>query len=111
MKNKITATLIIIATILGLNYRVNGQTQQQSIENFTLKGDSLVNINDRRAETDFRIFFTPNNSQNSDNITSEQLAWSQSIFMPSSPIFLQPATQDVNGNDGLQVQLDLSEDQ
>ncbi|TAE59902.1 MAG: hypothetical protein EAZ76_14525 [Nostocales cyanobacterium] len=109
MKIKITATLTIIATILGLSYSVNAQVQKPAKENYTLTGDSLVNINDRRAETDFSIFFESKNSQSSKNVTSEQLPWSQSIYMNSSPIFLQPANQDVNGNDGVQVQLDLSD--
>lgn len=112
MKIKITTTLAIIATVFGINSVVYGQSQNQpQSADFTLNGDSLVNINDRRAETDFRIFFTNTNSQGLENTTSEQLPWSQSIFIPSSPIFLQPANQDVNGNDGLQVQLDLSDDQ
>ncbi|WP_353932053.1 hypothetical protein WJM97_05575 [Okeanomitos corallinicola TIOX110] len=112
MKVKITATLAIISSIFSINSVVYGQSQNQpQAKDFTLNGDSLVNINDRRAETDFRIFFTNKNSQGLGNTTSEQLPWSQSIFMPSSPIFLQPANQDVNGNDGFQVQLDLSDDQ
>ncbi|QYX31880.1 hypothetical protein [Sphaerospermopsis torques-reginae] len=108
MKTKISVTLTIIAAVFGVNSTVYAQsTEQVNQENFTLKGDSLVDINDRRAENDFSRFFNQQNNQGAENNTSEELPLSESITIPDAPIFLQPANQNLNENDGLQLQFDL----
>ncbi|WP_413173505.1 hypothetical protein [Anabaena azotica] len=111
MKAKLSVTLTIIATFLGINNAVYGQAiARPQAENLTLSGDSLVNINDRNAENDFGKFFEQmSKNQSKENTISEQLPLSESITIPSSPIFLQPAYQNLNENDGLQLQLDLSD--
>jgi hypothetical protein len=118
MKAKITLTLAIIAALVSLDNSVNAQsTSQPQPGSFTLRGDSLVNINHRSAQDDFGQFFNQQNSRNISNnqgqesTISEKLPLSESISIPATYIFLQPATQNINGNDGLQVQLDLSDDQ
>ncbi|WP_438892918.1 hypothetical protein [Anabaena sp. WFMT] len=111
MKAKFPATLTIIAAFFGINSAVYAQsiTQPQS-GNWTLSGDSLVNINDRSAENDFGKFFDQiSKTQAQENTLSEELPLSESISIPSTPIFLQPAYQNLNENDGLQLQLDLSD--
>jgi hypothetical protein len=118
MKAKITATLTVLAAIFGVDNAVYAQsTVQPQPGNFTLSGRSLVNIDYRNAEDDFRKFFqqdNPNlisNNQSDENTVSQELPLSESISASTDSIFLQPATQNINGNDGLQVQLDLSDNQ
>ncbi|MEA5552174.1 hypothetical protein VB713_14610 [Anabaena cylindrica UHCC 0172] len=113
MKGKFPAILTSITAIFSINSVVYAQsiTQPQS-ENWTLSGDSLVNINDRSAENDFGKFFDQiSNNKAQENKISEELSLSESISIPFTAIFLQPANQNINGNDGLQVQLDLSDNQ
>ncbi|AFZ23760.1 hypothetical protein Cylst_1476 [Cylindrospermum stagnale PCC 7417] len=107
MNHKITAALSIMAALTALESSVFAQSPepQPNLENFTLSGDSLIGIDDRSAQRDFGKFFEQQN-RGSDNTTSEQLPLNESISLPSTPIFLQPA-QSTNGNDGLQLQLDL----
>lgn len=118
MKAKITAALTVIATLVGVDNAVYAQSAvKPQPENFTLSGHSLVNIDYRSAEEDFRKFFqqdNPNlisNNQGDENTVSQELPLSESISASTNSIFLQPATQSINGNDGLQVQLDLSDNQ
>lgn len=110
MKTKFSVTLTIIAAVFGVNSTVFAQsTEQVNQENVTLKGDSLLNINDRRAENDFSRFFNQQNNQGTENNTFEKLPLSESITIPDDPIFLQPANQNLNENDRLQLQLDFSD--
>lgn len=113
MKTKVFAALVIIATFVGVNSTVSAQsTSQPQAENITLTGDSLVNINNRSSENDFGNFFDKlSNNQDGKNTTSEELPLSESISISNTPIFLQPANQNLNENDGLQLQLDLSDNQ
>jgi hypothetical protein len=109
MNPRIILLLTGLATLMSVNIPVFAQVETQSpSEDFTLRGDSLLNINNRSADFDFQGFFESHNNQGLESSNSEDLPWSQSIFRPSNPVFLQPASQDVNGNDGLQLQLDLS---
>ncbi|MBD2386581.1 hypothetical protein [Cylindrospermum sp. FACHB-282] len=107
MNNKITAALAIMAVLGALESSVFAQSPEPkpNLENFTLSGDSLVGIDDRSAQRDFGKFFEQQNPR-SDNTTSDKLPVNESISQPFPPIFLQPA-QSSNGNDGLQLQLDL----
>jgi hypothetical protein len=117
MQTKITAALATITTLIGLQNSASAQfpVAKPLPANVTLSGDSLVGINQRSSENDFGKFFDLQNSGSSDstneatNATSEQLPLSESISLPSTPIFLQPA-QSGDGNDGLQLQLDLGKE-
>ena len=112
MKTKISVILTIVAAVFGVNSAVYAQSiEQVNQRNFTLKSDSLVDINDRRAENDFSRFFNQQNNQGTENNNSEELPLSESITIPATLIFLQPANQNLNENDGLQLQLDLSDKQ
>lgn len=115
MNAKIIAVFGIMAAFAYLQSPVQAQSSSApspNSGNYSLNGDSLVNINNRNAQKDFGIFFDQENldstSSNSDgnNTTTEEVRFQQSLSFPDSPIFLQPA-QSVNGNDGLQLQLDL----
>ncbi|WP_234301140.1 hypothetical protein [Sphaerospermopsis aphanizomenoides] len=116
MNAKITATFAIIAALVGVNSTVYAQsTENPQPGSFTLSGDSLVNINNRNSENDFGKFFDQqnqgsiSNTTGTENTVSTELPLSESITIPSTPIFLQPAYQNLNENDGLQLQLDLSD--
>ncbi|BAZ32253.1 hypothetical protein NIES4074_47550 [Cylindrospermum sp. NIES-4074] len=113
MNNKITVALAIIAALASLESSVSAQLPKPTPENVTLSGDSLVGIDNRSAQQDFGKFFDQQNSgrssSNNTGNTSEQQPYNESISLPDTPIFLQPA-QSGNGNDGLQVQLDLGDE-
>lgn len=119
MPAKITITLGIISALFSVDSTVYAQSNlaQPQPGSFTLSGESLVNIDYRNAENDFGRFFNQQNPGNTSNNRSQQnliyeeLPLRESISIPSNAIFLQPANQTINGNDGLQVQLDVSDDQ
>lgn len=115
MNNKITAALAIMAALASLESSVSAQLPKPTPENVTLTGDSLVGIDNRSAQQDFGKFFdqqnssSPSSNNTGNNATSELRPYNESISLPDTPIFLQPA-QSGNGNDGLQVQLDLGDE-
>lgn len=117
MKTRIIATLAIITAFISIKNPVNAQTptaqRPTAQSDFTLRGDSLVNVNQRSAEDDFKQFFNQPNRGNANNladqdISSDVIPVSGSIPISNTPLIIQPATQTVNGNDGLQLQLDLT---
>jgi hypothetical protein len=112
MKVKINAALATLATFASLQTYVYAQTPAQiQPGNVTLKGDSLVNINHRNSQNDFNGFFLQPSSDNnsaSENSNLNPEALNQNFSSPDIPLIVQPATQTVDGNDGVQVQLDLS---
>ncbi|WP_071187390.1 hypothetical protein [Trichormus sp. NMC-1] len=119
MPAKITITLGIISALLSIDNAVYAQSNvaQPQQGSFTLRGESLVNIDYRNAQNDFGRFFNQQNPGNTSknpsrqNLIYEELPLSESISIPNNAIFLQPANQTINGNDGLQVHLDLGSDQ
>ncbi|MDZ8104133.1 MAG: hypothetical protein RM338_00710 [Nostoc sp. DedQUE12a] len=114
MNTKIIAFLGITAAFASLGSQVYGQSlpSSQNTQQYTITGDSLVGIDNRTAEDDFRSFFEQTNSSNSnnnrtDNKTRTRIRFNESLSVPESSVFLTPA-QSGNDNDGLQVQLDLT---
>ncbi|MBD2665687.1 hypothetical protein [Richelia sinica] len=114
----IGTTLAVLAIISGLDTRVAAESQAPKAqgENVTLSGASLVNISDRTAQDDFPTFFEGQNPGNRPNTaansgSSQSSTLQDSLSLSSTPIFIQPANQNLNGNDGLQVQLDLTSNQ
>lgn len=115
MNAKIIVALTIVAAIVSLENPVRAQSlaaPSANEESYTITGDSLEGIGTRTATDDFMKFFegeninsTSNNSQ-SNKLPSDGLHYNRSILLPSTSILLQPALS-TNGNDGLQVQLDL----
>ena len=118
MNVKIIVTLAIALGVGGLNYQAQAQSP---LTPFTLSGDSLSGINNRNAENDFTNFFfgnTPesdndmqigeNNNSNLDEERARLRKIEKSLSQINTPIILQPA-ESYNGNDGLQVQLDLGQ--
>ncbi|MCC5636483.1 hypothetical protein LC593_11540 [Nostoc sp. CHAB 5844] len=115
MKAKIIAALTIVAAIVSLENPVRAQSLAAPSINqqgYKITSDSLEGIGTRTAEDDFMKFFeggninrTSNNNQTSKS-SSDGLRFNRTISLPSNSIFLQPALS-TNGNDGLEVQLDL----
>lgn len=71
MRNKILAALGVLAAITGLASSVQAQPARTSHSNtgeFTLSGNSLVDIRSRTVDTDFNRFFL-RNSANSTSTT------------------------------------------
>ncbi|BAY80133.1 hypothetical protein NIES25_66210 (plasmid) [Nostoc linckia NIES-25] len=114
MNAKIIAFLGITAAFLSLGSQVYAQSSpsNQNLQQYTINGDSLVGIDNRTAEDDFRSFFEQtnpssiSNNNRRDNKTRTQIRFNESLSLPDTSVFLTPA-QSGNDNDGLQVQLDL----
>jgi hypothetical protein len=120
---KLLTALGIVATVASLATPVSAQSNRKG---YTLSGDSLTGINQRTANQDFSIFFTPQtndvtpvNNNVEENIVSTPGYWrigedvqlrrvDESLSLPNAPFLIQPGPQNVNGNDGLQVQFDLT---
>lgn len=115
MKAQIIAALTIVAAIVSLKSPVHAQSLDIPSANeasYKTTSDSLEGIGKRTAEDDFMKFFEGVNiSSNSNNnrtnkLSSDGLYLNRSILLPRTSIFLEPALS-TNGNDGLEVQLDL----
>jgi hypothetical protein len=97
----------ISAALFGFQNPVAAQSPPQ-----VKSGDSLTGIDNRDAQADFNNFFgitNPSNNSTSNNNQKQPtkpVGYSETLTLPNTPILLQPA-QSFNGNDGVQVQLDL----
>lgn len=118
MNTKIIVALAIALGIGGLNYQAQAQSP---LAPSTLSGDSLSGINNRNAENDFTNFFFSdksdsingievgeNNNSNLDEERARLRKIEKSLSQIATPIILQPA-ESFNGNDGVQLQLDLAQ--
>jgi hypothetical protein len=103
---KVIISILVIIAVLSNS---ESGSYAQSGTGVKLHGDSLIRINRRNVQHDFGKFFDPNypgNKSDQQN-TSEELPFSESASFSETPVTLQPAQQNINGNDGLQVQVDL----
>ena len=118
MNTKIIVTLAIALGIGGLNYQAQAQSP---LAPSTLSGDSLSGINNRNADNDFTNFFFreqsdsindmeigENRNSNLDEERARLRKIEESLSQTSTPIIVQPA-ESFNGNDGVQVQVDLAQ--
>lgn len=119
MNAKIVTILTIMAAFASLGCPVHAQTPEAAslnTETYKLTGDSLEGVGNRTAQEDFTRFFDSKNSTSNpgnnqqQNTTPSRLRLNQTISLPDTPILLQPAAQSGNGNDGVQVQLDLGKE-
>ncbi|MBD2778714.1 hypothetical protein [Iningainema tapete] len=126
MKSKITAALAIATAIVGLGNPVYAQSPRANTSNYNGSGNSLTGINNRTSQQDFDRFFSPNQSSvntstsnTGENTLSNTGTWevgnqlevrrsvTQQVTDPNGILFPQ-ADQSFNGNDGVQVQFDLT---
>ncbi|MBC6435751.1 hypothetical protein FM036_41380 [Nostoc sp. HG1] len=114
MNSKTIAFLAITAAFVSLGSQVYAQSPASSsnLEQYRLTGDSLVGIDHRTAQEDFKSFFEQtnpasiSNNNRRDNKTPARIQFNESLSQPETSVFLAPA-QSGSDNDGLQVQLDL----
>ena len=111
-----TALGIAVATI-GFITPVQAQstkTPNSSGGTSSVNGNSLIGIDNRTAQDDFSKFFGVTNSGNTlsgsatPNSTATPIRFNETLSLPDTLIFLQPGREPMNGNDGAQVQVDLS---
>ncbi|NJM21545.1 MAG: hypothetical protein HC836_27490 [Richelia sp. RM2_1_2] len=112
------AALGVVATLGTIANPINAQSSRNSgVQGYTLSGDSLTGINQRTANQDFSIFFNyqPNSATLVNNNAEENIfpnpdynTTGEQVQIRNTPVLLQPGQQNLNGNDGLQVQFDLT---
>ncbi|TFI54033.1 hypothetical protein BLD44_013675 [Mastigocladus laminosus UU774] len=130
MNKTIFAVLVIAATVTSLPSKVEAQSSISSQQQYTLSGDSLSGINNRTAENDFTIFFdqtqnlagtTDNNTEKNALVPNQGLRQEinnpvqlRRVLKPQSQtttpeLTLEPGQSNINGNDGLQLRVDVSD--
>ncbi|WP_017316283.1 hypothetical protein [Mastigocladopsis repens] len=125
MNSKVFAALGVMAALVGLVSKVHAQssvTPNSNVGADTIQGDSLTGIDNRTAEDDFARFFAEQNLKNNgsrnnfgDSISPSgiwqlsdqvELRRNDPVTTPNDVIFPQ-GNESFNGNDGVQVQIDL----
>ncbi|MEH2086538.1 hypothetical protein [Nostoc sp.] len=115
MNAKIIAFLGITAAFASLGSQVYGQSPASNSNpgQYRLSGDSLLGIDKKTAQDDFRSFFEQTNpatlsnrNNRRENKTPAKIRFNESLSQPDTSVFLTPAQSD-SDNDGLQVQLDI----
>lgn len=114
LRLKFLAVLGIAATVASLANPVNAQSSGSvNGRGYTLSGDSLMGINERTANQHFPVFFntqpsiTPVNStgRNTENFRRTS---TEPVKIDNTPVYLEPGEESLNGNDGFQLQFDLT---
>ena len=118
LKINFLTALGVVVTLATIANPVNAQSSRNSdVRGYTLSGDSLTGINQRTANQDFSIFFNyqPNSATLVNNNVEENIfsnpdynTTGEQVQIGNTPVLLQPGQQNINGNDGLQVQFDLT---
>ncbi len=113
LRLKFIAVLGIAATVASFANPVSAQSSR-SVDGrgYSLSGDSLMGINKRTANQDFPVFFNtqpsslPVNStrQNTENFRKTR----EQVKIDNTPVYLEPGEESLNGNDGFQLQFDLT---
>ncbi|MHC5742290.1 MAG: hypothetical protein ACYTXT_10305 [Nostoc sp.] len=114
MNAKIIAFLGITATFASLGSQVYAQSPASSSNpgQYRLTSDSLLGIDRKTAQDDFRSFFQQTNpatlstNNRRENKAPVKIRFNESLSQPDTSVFLTPAQSD-SDNDGLQVQLDI----
>ncbi|MDZ8030276.1 MULTISPECIES: hypothetical protein [unclassified Nostoc] len=114
MNAKIIAFLGITAAFVSLGSQAYAQSPASNSNpgQYRLSGDSLLGIDRKTAQDDFKSFFEQtnpaslSNNNRRENKTPAQIRFNESLSQPDTSVFLTPA-QSGSDNDGLQVQLDI----
>lgn len=113
LKLKFFAVLGIVAAMANIAHPVSAQSSR-NIEGkgYSLSGDSLMGIGERTANEDFPTFFIiqPSNATSASNIqnTASFRKTREQVQINNTPVYLEAGQESLNGNDGLQVQFDLT---
>ncbi|WP_414621256.1 hypothetical protein [Calothrix sp. CCY 0018] len=113
LRINLLAVLGIAATVASIANPVSAQSNGKG---YTLSGDSLTGINERTANQDFSIFFNAqpsspipvNNVEQNTFTNTDYRKTREPVQINNTPVYLEPGQQTLNGNDGLQVQFDLT---
>ncbi|MEO1429215.1 MAG: hypothetical protein AAFS12_16645 [Cyanobacteria bacterium J06632_19] len=113
LRIKYLAALGLIAVVANIANPVSAQSSRNvDGKGYTLSGDSLTGINERTANQDFPIFFINQPSRgNSGAVENSSLNYRRTreqVQINNTPIYLEPGEETINGNDGLQLQFDLT---
>lgn len=113
LRLKFLAALGIAAVVANIANPVSAQTSRNvEGKGYSLSGDSLMGISERTANQDFPTFFIiqPSNATPADNIrnTGNFRKTREQVQINNTPVYLEPGEENLNGNDGLQVQFDLT---
>lgn len=114
LRIKILAVLGIAATVASIANPVSAQSSRNTNgKGYTLSGDSLMGINQRTADQDFPIFFNAQPSSASVDSSIQQNTGDfrrirEQVQINNTPVYLEPGEESLNGNDGFQVQFDLT---
>ncbi len=114
LRIKYLAALGIAAVVVSIANPVSAQSSRNADgKGYTLSSDSLMGINERTANQHFPVFFntqpsiTPINSRRQ-NTESFRRTSTEPVKIDNTPVYLEPGEESLNGNDGFQVQFDLT---
>ncbi|MBV6627804.1 MAG: hypothetical protein KI793_33590 [Rivularia sp. (in: Bacteria)] len=110
---KYLAALGLVAVVANIANPASAQSSRNvDGKGYTLSGDSLMGIDERTANQDFPIFFinqpsrvSPSTVENS-NLNYRRTR--EQVQINNTPVYLEPREETLNGNDGLQLQFDLT---
>jgi len=113
LRLKFLAALGIAAVVANIANPVSAQTSRNvEGKGYSLSGDSLMGISERTANEDFPTFFIiqPSGATSTNNIknTGNFRKTREQVQINNTPVYLEPGEESLNGNDGLQVQFDLT---
>lgn len=114
LRIKLFAVFGITAVVANIANPVNAQTSRNiQGKGYSLSGDSLMGINERTANEDFPNFFmvqpaslTPASSVETNAANFRRTR--EQVQINNTPVYLEPGEETISGNDGLQLQFDLT---
>ena len=113
LKFKLLTVLGIAAVVANIANPVSAQSSRNvEGKGYSLSGDSLMGVSERTANEDFPTFFfiQPSSATPAGSIqdTASFRRTREQVQINNTPIYLEPGEESLNGNDGLQLQFDLT---
>ncbi|AFY56439.1 hypothetical protein Riv7116_3999 [Rivularia sp. PCC 7116] len=113
LRIKYLAALGLVAVVANIANPVSAQSSRNvDGKGYSLSGDSLMGIDERTANQDFPIFFINQPSRvNPGVVKNSNLNYRRTreqVQINNTPVYLEPGEESLNGNDGFQVQFDLT---
>ncbi|BAY82751.1 hypothetical protein NIES267_22350 [Calothrix parasitica NIES-267] len=114
LKIKLLTVLGIAAVVANITNPVSAQTLRNvEGKGYSLSGDSLMGISERTANQDFPTFFIiqPSGATPASRIETNTASFRRTreqVQINNTPVYLEAGEETLNGNDGLQVQFDLT---
>ena len=114
LKIKLLTVLGIAAVVANIANPVSAQTSRYvEGKGYSLSGDSLMGFSERTANQDFPTFFIiqPSSATPASSIETNTASFRKTreqVQINNTPVYLEPGEETLNGNDGFQVQFDLT---